>query len=249
MPEGHTLHRLARDQQELVGLHVRATSPQGKFADGAALVDGARVEAVEAVGKHLLQRFANAGTVHVHLGMQGKTFRSQPVTAEPMKQVRLRLLAPDADLAWDLVAPSTCELLDDAAVAALRHGLGPDPLDPGVDVDHAVDNLRRAPTAIGAALLDQRTVAGVGNVFRAEALVRTHIHPATPAADLTTEQLHDLFHMLQTLMKQAVDDAEIKPKLVYKQPSCLHCEADTAVTTETIGGRTAYVCATCQGGG
>ena len=247
MPEGHTLHRLARDQQELVGKTVRTTSPQGKFADGAARLDGGTVVAVEAAGKHLLQRFDDGNTVHVHLGMQGKTFRSQPVTGAPMKQVRLRIKDEAADLAWDLIAPSTCELVDADQVAALRSGLGPDPLDPGVDVDHAIDNLRRAPTPIGAALLDQHTVAGVGNVFRAEALVRTGIHPGTAVAELTTQQLRDLFHTLQALMKQAVDDAEIKPKLVYKQATCLHCDTNTRVTTATIGGRTAYVCPTCQG--
>lgn len=247
MPEGHALHRVARDQQELIGQRVRATSPQGKFVDGAHAIDQATIESIEAVGKHLLQRFANGATVHVHLGMQGKTFRRQPVAGDPLEQTRLRLHDEGNDLAWDLVAPSTCELLDDEHVAALRDSLGPDPLDPHVDVERALDNVRRAATTpIGAALLDQRTMAGVGNVFRAEALVRTGIHPRAAARDLSDEQLRNLWLTLQALMKQAVNDNEIRPKLVYKQDTCQHCDTNTPVTTETIGGRTAYVCATCQ---
>ena len=251
MPEGHTIHRLARDQQELVGRRVRATSPQGRFAEGAAAVDGGTITAIEAVGKHLLTSFddGDRGTVHVHLGMQGKTFRFQPTDGRPpLKQVRLRLHETEHDLAWDLIAPSTCELLDHASVDRLRASLGPDPLDPhGFDHERAVANLRQAgATPIGAALIDQARIAGVGNVFRAEALLRAHLHPATPSHDLTDDDVDRLLGHLATMMKQAVDDAEIKPKLVYKQDTCLQCRTGTSVSTATIGGRTAYVCPRCQ---
>jgi endonuclease VIII len=250
VPEGHTIHRLARDQQELVGQRVRATSPQGRFAEGAAHVDGATVVAVEAVGKHLLHRFDDGATVHVHLGMQGRTFRYQPVDGgrPPLKQVRLRLHAEDLDLAWDLIAPSACELLDDAQVHDLRRSLGPDPLDPhGFDHDRAVANLRTSGTTLGQALLDQHRIAGVGNVFRAEALLRARIHPRTPAADLTGDDYDRLLGHLTTMMKQAVDDAEIRPKLIYKQPTCQQCGTDEPTHTFDLQGRTAYACPSCQG--
>jgi formamidopyrimidine-DNA glycosylase len=248
VPEGHSLHRLARDQQELVGTVVRASSPQGKFAAGATAVDGHAIVAIEAVGKHLLQRFdGGVGTVHVHLGMQGKYFRSAPPTGEPLKQVRLRLA--NVAVAWDLVAPSTTELVDDDQVQELRDSLGPDPLQPGYDRQRTIDNLLQSNATIGEALLDQRRIAGVGNVFRAEALLRVHVHPATRASDLTDEQAHDLLDVLERMMKQAVDDGEITPKLVYKQPSCRQCDTDppTPVETFDLHGRTAYACPTCQG--
>ena len=106
MPEGHTLHRLAGELQELVGERVAASSPQGRFPADA--VDGAVVAGVEAYGKHLLVDLVDAPSVHVHLGMRGKLLRFAPVTGAPMTQVRLRLATPD--VAWDLIAraPASC---------------------------------------------------------------------------------------------------------------------------------------------
>ena len=128
MPEGHTIHRLARDMSELEGTAVHASSPQGRFTDGAAIVDGEVLEQVQAHGKHLLLHFSSDHAVHVHLGMQGKWFRYADVSVPPLPQVRLRLAGER--VAWDLVAPSKCEVLDSAAVTALLSRLGPDPSEP-----------------------------------------------------------------------------------------------------------------------
>ena len=78
MPEGHILHRLARDMAELVGPVVSASSPQRRFA--AEELDGHRLTGVQAYGKHLLLGFGNSKSVHVHLGMRGKWLRFSPVT-------------------------------------------------------------------------------------------------------------------------------------------------------------------------
>ena len=72
MPEGHTIHRLARDMSELQGQTLHASSPQGRFTDGAAAIDAAVLELAEACGKHLLLHLSSRDSVHVHLGMQGK---------------------------------------------------------------------------------------------------------------------------------------------------------------------------------
>jgi endonuclease VIII len=68
MPEGHLYHRLARDLNEFTGRELAAHSPQGRFAEGAAQIDGTRLEVADAYGKHLLVCFAGGRTVHVHLG-------------------------------------------------------------------------------------------------------------------------------------------------------------------------------------
>jgi endonuclease-8 len=96
MPEGHLYHRLAHDLTELASQALAASSPQGRFTEGAARIDGTRLEVAEAYGKHLLVRFAGGRTVHVHLGMRGKLLRSPDVSRPPRPQVRLRLAGGDA---------------------------------------------------------------------------------------------------------------------------------------------------------
>ena len=91
VPEGHSIHRQARDQTPMLARKVLAvSSPQGRFIEGAALLDGRRCTGVEACGKHLFYRFAGGDTLHIHLGLFGK-FRSVALpAAEPRGLVRVR---------------------------------------------------------------------------------------------------------------------------------------------------------------
>ena len=124
VPEGHTLHRLAREQRTLfAGRPVRVSSPQGRFADGAALLDGHVLRATEAYGKHLLQYYRDAPTLHVHLGLYGKFTTGIGLPPEPVGALRLRLQAGEA---WtDLRGPTACELLEPAEVADPVRPAGP----------------------------------------------------------------------------------------------------------------------------
>ena len=259
MPEGHLLHRLARDQAELIGRETRATSPQGRFAEGAAALDGRRLDAVEAYGKHLHHRFGgDVGLgLHTHLGMQGKWIRLN-ADSPPRPQVRVRLAT--TDVAWDLIAPGTCELIDRAVWQELVGSLGPDPLADRPDEERAWKAVTSFPGTVGAALLDQSVVAGVGNVLRAESLFRAGIHPSRPASEIDRETFHRLWAGLVALMAQSVDDgriisaplpaaeratiAEAEGRMVYKQSTCRAC--GTPVESRELAGRTAYACPRCQ---
>jgi endonuclease VIII len=252
VPEGHTLHRLARDLRELAGQTVHATSPQGRFKEGAVSLDGSRIREPDAWGKHLFLRTDGPRHLHVHLGMQGRFFRYPDPSRAPLAQSRLRLST--ADVAWDLVAPSTCELLSDAQVDRVVAGLGPDPLRNGADREAALRALRTSARPVGATLLDQAVVAGVGNVFRNETLHEIGVHPATRGRDLTPAQVERLWEVLRRMMTQAVEDGRIitvdvpdrlsvpeaEARHVYKQQRCRDC--GTPVEVLPIGGRTAYVC-------
>ncbi len=261
MPEGHTLHRLAGQLQELVGRRVAASSPQGRFP--AAEVDGTVVAAVEAYGKHLLVDLVDAPTVHVHLGMRGKLLRFSPVTGAAMKQVRLRLALSGSapDVAWDLIAPSTCELLDPVGRAQLLAGLGPDPLRPDADAGQARRRLRAHRGSVGAALMDQSVLAGVGNVFRAEVLHALGIAPDRAATAVTDEEFDELWSWLRAMLARGMEDGRIitvdvpagedrlavpeaLARRVYKRDTCADC--GTPVDTTTVQGRTAYACPRCQ---
>jgi len=254
VPEGHVLHRLAGEQQELAGPVVRVSSPQGRFADGAASLDGRRIDGVEAVGKHLLHRFGD-DALHTHLGMRGVWYRSAPPSPEPRPSVRVRLAAPD--VAWDLMAPITCEVLDGGGVAALRDRLGPDPLRGDAEPDRFVAALTADRRALGVSLLDQSVLAGVGNVFRTEALFACRLHPARSSSTVPPEEARALWDTLAGMMRRGVEDGRIitvdvpggddrlevpeeVARRVYKRERCAECGAE--VVTWPLGGRVAYAC-------
>ena len=258
MPEGSTLHRLARELGPLVGLPLRASSPQGRFTTGAEVLDGRCLDGIEAVGKHLLADFGDVH-LHVHLGLAGTMYRTSP-DSSPRPSVRLRLVAEAEGVAWDLVAPNRCELWDDVERDALLARLGPDPLR-GDDPAPAFDRIRRSPRTIGELLLDQAVVSGIGNVFRAEVLHLCGLHPLRPGSSLCPDDLACLWERATALMARAteegrivtvevppgVDRASIEPtagRYVYKQAACRNCGNE--VRTWPLGARVAYACETCQ---
>lgn len=249
MPEGHLLHRTASElTADLAGSGVAASSPQGRFA--AALVDGSTVALAEAYGKHLLVRFEDAPTVHVHLGMRGLFLRYPDPSVPPRGGVRLRLAGP---VAWDLVAPTTCELLDDAGVARVVQGLGPDPLRDDTATEQAVARLLAARGPVAAAIVDQSVWAGVGNAWRAELLFLAGLDPTTPARSLSPERAAGLWQLTTRWMAlgrdagQVVSDVDAPDeRWVYKRETCRSCGAP--VRTAQVGGRTSYSCPVEQTG-
>jgi endonuclease-8 len=254
VPEGHVLHRLAGEQQELAGATLRVSSPQGRFAEGAGQLDGRVLDGVEAVGKHLLHRFGD-DVLHTHLGMRGVWYRSAPPSPEPRPSVRVRLAAPA--VAWDLIAPTTCEVLAGAGVAVLRDRLGPDPLRDDADPERFVAALTADRRALGVTLLDQSVLAGAGNVFRTEALFACRLHPTRSSATLSPGEARALWDTLAGMMRRGVEDGRIitvdvpagsdrldvpeeEARRVYKRERCAECGA--GVVTFEQAGRTAYVC-------
>jgi len=258
MPEGHLLHRYAREHgAKLRGEPLRVSSPQGRFAAEARSLDGRTLERAEAWGKHLFHHWDDGSIVHVHLGKSGVFLHSAP-PARVLPQARLRL--EGSRLVATLIAPARCERLDAAGREDIVAGLGPDPLRTDADPDRVIDAIARSRAPIGAILLDQTVISGVGNVLRAEALSLCRIAPSRAGRDLSRERAEALWATLVELMRQAAEDgriltvvpegedrasiAEGETRLVYRQARCRRCGA--AVETRPIGGRTAYSCPRCQ---
>lgn len=262
MPEGHTIHRLARDlNRTLANALVEASSPQGRFADEAELLDGRSFTSAEAWGKHLFLDIDGAPLLHVHLGLIGK-FRQKPADAAIRGAIRLRLIGKEK--LWDLTGPMVCDFVDPDDHEALVAKLGPDPLRPDGDRDEFSARLRRKRMALSAALLDQKVIAGIGNVYRSEFCFLAGIHPETPANTLDPEQADLLWDMSVEQLKQGVrlnrittrDPEEVGVAAgrisgddrlyVYKRDGspCHRC-ADEIRLIE-IGQRKAWYCPTCQ---
>ncbi len=209
MPEGHTIHRHARLQRK----HLRnagpiaVSSPQGRFAAGAARLDGSRVTAVQASGKHLFYRWDQGDTLHVHLGLFGKskTFLGDP--PPPTDGTRLAMRTEDATIY--LAGPTVCEIIDPDEEAGIRKRLGPDPLDRRADPERFIANLGRRRIPIGAALLDQKVIAGIGNVYRAELLFILGIDPQTPANQLDSSTAMALWDRTVTELRRGEKSGRI----------------------------------------
>ena len=266
MPEGHTIHRLARDHKRLLGGQVvAASSPQGRFADGAALIDGSTLTRTDAYGKHLFHRYDGAGWLHVHLGLYGSFVAGRGLPPAPRGALRLRLAGPDSWL--DLRGAIACELITPAERRALVSRLGPDPLRRGSDPDLGWARLSRSRMAIGQLLMDQSVVAGIGNVYRAELLYRHLVDPFTPGREMAPEVWAAMWADLVTLMRDGVRTGRIlttrpadrsRPRgrilredafYVYRRTGepCRVC--GTPVRTQVMAGRNLFWCPSCQAPG
>ncbi|MEU9732678.1 DNA-formamidopyrimidine glycosylase family protein [Streptomyces sp. NPDC048002] len=202
MPEGHTIHRLAKDYAAAFsGTAPQVTSPQGKFSDAAALLTGTTLTTTEAHGKHLFLGFTESW-VHIHLGLFGKVGFGPTPPPPPTDTVRLRLANASAYV--DLRGPTTCALITPAEKQAIHDRLGPDPLRTDADHEAAYRRVARSRTTIAALLMDQKIIAGVGNVYRAEVLFRHGIDPYRAGKDVTPAEWRAIWTDLVELMREGV---------------------------------------------
>jgi endonuclease VIII len=270
MPEGHTLFRLARDLRDrFAGRVVSVTSPQGRFAEAAALVDGTTLVGSESWGKHLFVEFEQDRCVHVHLGLYGRFDLHEGPPAVPVGQVRMRLVAgPPRPSYGDLRGATACELLTPEQRRLVLARLGPDPLRDDADWTRAWERVRRSRAPIGGLLMDQAVLSGVGNVYRAEVLFRHRLHPLRPGGTLRRSQFESMWRDLVVVMNEGVRTGRIDtvhsdhtpeamgrpPRVddhggevyVYRRDGrpCHVC--GTSVRTEVLGGRNLFWCPRCQ---
>jgi endonuclease-8 len=267
MPEGHTTHRLAARHSELLtGEPVRASSPQGRFEAGAALMSGSKLESAEAYGKHLFHHYDIGLALHVHLGLYGKFADGALPAPPPIGELRMRLCN---DRHWiDLRGPTACELLEPPQVDALLARLGADPLRPDADPAKAFERIRRSPTPLMVLLMNQEIVAGTGLIFVTEVLYRAGLRPLTPGNKLKPKQWKAIWADLVTHMASAVQSGRIDtvrdahlpeamgrpPRVdrhggevyVYRRAGqpCLVC--GKPVQRGELNGRNMYWCNRCQ---
>jgi endonuclease VIII len=245
MPEGDALHRAARTLQPLVGqrLEVETPHPRARVTGVAERLDGRRLLRVEAVGKHLLLRFEGGLVLRSHLRMRG---RWQLLERNGARQGTPWLVLRGAKEEAVLWNGPVLEL-DESHVRSL----GPDILADPPDLDGMLAKLRGADqrTAIGEALLDQRLVAGIGNLWRAEALWRAQISPWRLLTDLQDEELRTTLEEAARLMRRSLDSG-LKVRAVYRKAGrpCPRCGATIESRGQGESNRMAYWCPGCQEG-
>ncbi len=276
MPEGHTLRRLADDLTAVFGgRRVRVSSPQGRFAAEAALLDGATLLTADSAGKHLFLELEGDRLVHVHLGLIGKfdvmTGCDDGPPPEPVGQVRLRLSASGdgrRPAYADLRGATRCALVTPSERDSVVARLGPDPLRPDADPERAWRRISRSDRPIGDLLMDQEVVAGVGNVFRAEVLFRHRLHPLRPGRTLRRSQFQAVWDDLCVLLAEGVVSNRIDTVRPEHTPEAMGRDArkddhggevyvyrrhgqpchvcGTRIRTELLAGRNSFWCPRCQ---
>lgn len=262
MPEGDTLYRTATVLREvLLGRAVTGARARPGGPDLTRVV-GSRVDRVASVGKHLLIGFDDGLSLHTHLGMHGSWHRYRP--AERWRRSPARAVCV-------IETPTTVAVCFDAPVAELLETralglhpalarLGPDLIEPEPDVPGALERLRepsRAAETIAEALLDQRAMAGLGNVYRSEVLFLERVDPFSTVGSLAAPDLERLVTAGARLLRANRDgprrtttgrDHEGERLWVYRRTGrpCRRC--GSPIRSVVLGSlpRRLWWCPTCQ---
>lgn len=250
MPEGDTIWRTAEHLREgLQGKRVTAARPELlKRLAGATVTD------VQPVGKHLLIRFDNGLAIHSHMRMQGAwhLYRRGETWRRPTWQAKA-LLETDDVVAVCFAAP-VIDLVRDEGTK-VGH-LGPDILAGAWSAAEVVARARqgRERETVGELLLDQRVTAGIGNVYRCEALWQRRINPWTPTAQIGDEDLIALFETARTAMRSNLQSTARRRFPGYGRGAvhgrggrpCPRCGTRIAVRAQGELARLTYWCPACQ---
>ena len=245
VPEGDSLHRAARRLRALVGerLEVETPHPRAAAERVAERLDGRRLEDVQAVGKNVLLRFEGNLVLRSHLGMTG---RWSVVPRDSTRIGRPWLVLRGASLEAVLWRGPVLELSTRGTAR-----LGPDILAEPPDLARMLENLRREPPsrAVGDAILDQRVVAGIGNLWKAEALWHARLSPWRRLADLRDDDLLLVLEQAARLMRASVASGR-EQRRAYRRSGrpCPRCATPIRSRGQGDGNRTAYWCPRCQAG-
>lgn len=263
MPEGNEIHRHAELQNKtFVGVVVRVAAPNGRFEDGARLLDRRKLRAVDGFGKHLFYDFGKDRQLHIHLGLYGKFRNGEMPFPEPAGALRIRISSTEHWL--ELRGPTACDVLTNDARRVLLARIGSDPLRPDADVEEVVTRITRSRSPIGGLLMDQSVIGGLGNIYRAELLYRARISPFIAGSDVSQAQIRMIWEDAIDLMKKGMVDRRIvttrpadrphskgearrfETHYVYRRKGlpCFVC--GTQIAMREFVGRKLYWCPTCQ---
>jgi endonuclease-8 len=257
MPEGDTIHRAAARIEAVLGGKVPdeivTPQPRHRLERWPEVLEGRAVRAVEARGKHLLMRFTGSLTLHSHLRMtgawvvhrRGERWRRAP------RRAWIVLRAGDFEVV-EFDGP-VLELLSDARTRSHPQlsRLGPDVLGASFDDDEFVRRLRAGDPErpIGESLLDQATVAGIGNVWKAESCFALGVDPWRATSEVPDAQARALVAFARERMRQSVEgDPDARPRKIYGRAGrpCPRCGTPIRARGQGEDNRLTFWCPGCQ---
>ncbi|HEX8725936.1 MAG TPA: bifunctional DNA-formamidopyrimidine glycosylase/DNA-(apurinic or apyrimidinic site) lyase [Gemmatimonadaceae bacterium] len=248
----HAVRRLRRalHKRTITGVELLHPSLRRRLpAPVVAALRGARVAAVERRGKHQLIRLADGRVLHAHFRMTGDWVVAP--SGAPLPRFARAVFTLDDGRRLVLDDSRALATLDvHPADAPVHLALGVEPMDPQLTPDHlhACLAARRGP--IKSALLDQRVIAGLGNIYAAEALWRARISPRARASSLSRARLMPLIAAVRAVIARATGarytDAGAARLNVYDREGlpCRRCR--TPIRRIVQSGRSTYYCPRCQ---
>lgn len=262
MPEGDTIHRIARVLgRELTGRTIDhlQLNDRGEVRELA----GKRVEKIEAVGKHMLVAFDAPWVLRVHLGMNGH-WRRLHIREKAPSHPTIRIEA--GELAYVCERAYRAELIREAALRTNPRlaRLGPDLLADPPDIDAAVRRAVQAGNSnreVGDLIMDQRVAAGVGNVYKSEVLFECCVHPRTRMHQLSEDDVRAIYEKAAALMRLNLLTRRRTSVPLRRRPRpssqrlwvymragkpCLDCGTPIERFLQGDMGRSTYFCPKCQ---
>jgi endonuclease-8 len=256
MAEGDSVLRIARRLDEaLAGQAVTVRTPGRRRPAGLAPteLDGRRLESVESRGKHLLIHFDDRLVLHSHLGMRGSWQICKPGERwrRPAREAWIAIAANGIEAVN--FGGSTMRIATETQLRADPRlaRLGPDILAEDFEPAAAIARMRgtNPDIQLGEALLGQRLVAGIGNIFKSEGCFEAGVDPTRPLESLRDEKLADVLSATRRLMLEAVKSGR-QPRRVYRRAGqpCPRCGSPLRSRAQGDSARTTYWCAQCQTG-
>lgn len=220
---------------------------------------GNKIESLKRRGKYLIFHLSSGDCLVIHLRMSGALLLNPP---QPQPYARLVLqLDKNLELMFiDRRRLGMVLLSDDMSLVEKR--LGPEPLEPCFTPKELAARLERHKAPIKAVLLDQKVIAGIGNMYADEALFQARIHPLRPAGDLSPEEIQRLYNAMREILRSAIDNkgasvdtyqrpsgelgtAHFSFKVAHRRGKACPC-CSTPIQRLTIRNRGSYFCPNCQ---
>jgi len=249
VPEGDSLHRIARTLQTALGgktvTRFETVLPALARVDEDTPLRGRTIERVHAVGKHLFIEFSGGLALRTHLRMNGSwhIYRSGERWQQP--RIDMRIVIATAD--WEAVGFNVPVAEFCKPETTVR--IGPDLLADEIDVDEAVRRIRaRRHDSIGEALMDQQGVAGIGNIWKSETLFACRVSPFVAVEALEDAKLREIVMTARKLLQASVARTDRNRFAVYErrgQP-CRRCGTPIETRKQGLGARVTYWCPRCQ---
>ncbi len=245
MPEGDTIFRTASTLQRALGGHVvkRFVTVLPKLArvDDQSPLAGQTIERVHAMGKHLLIDFSGGLTLRTHMRMNGTwhIYRTGERWQRPRDDMRI-VIETDTFVAVGFNIP-VAEFTTDTPQ------LGPDLLGQSFDMDEALRRVRELPREeIGNVLLNQRVVAGIGNIWKSESLHAAGVDPFRRVADLDDTTIINILTIARKQLRASVNATARQRFAVYQGKLCRKCGTKIEYRKQGEDVRGTYWCPRCQ---